>query len=69
MEWYELAAMAIYAQAFIWYGRLSYVQGVLDHRHAPDSPSVRKVIGEESGMRGELVPVRINGRGDSRRAR
>jgi hypothetical protein len=44
MEWYELAILAIYVQAFIWYGRLSYVQGVLDRHHSPDSPRVRKVL-------------------------
>jgi hypothetical protein len=44
MRWYELLMLAMYVQAFIWYGRLSYVQGVLDRHHSPDSPRVRKVL-------------------------
>jgi hypothetical protein len=44
MEWYELVLLAIYVQAFVWYGRLSYVQGVLDRHHSPDSPRVHKVL-------------------------
>ncbi len=36
--------LAAYVQAFVWYGRLSYVQGVLDRHHSPDSPRVRKVL-------------------------
>lgn len=44
MEWFELLMLAAYVQAFVWYGRLSYVQGVLDRHHSPDSPRVRKVL-------------------------
>ncbi len=44
MEWFELLMLAVYVQAFVWYGRLSYVQGVLDRHHSKDSPRVRKVL-------------------------
>jgi hypothetical protein len=67
MSWFELILLAIYIQAFYWYGRLSYVQGVLDRHHAPESKRVRKVL--EAGRR---LPMRLaavlSGRGDSRPA-
>lgn len=44
MPWLELIVVAIYLQAFVWYGRLSYVQGVLDRHHEPDASRVRRVL-------------------------
>ena len=69
MRWFELFTFAIYIQAFIWYGRLSYVQGVLDRHLAPELPKVRKVIEGN----GQPVPARVlagfSARVGSRRAR
>jgi hypothetical protein len=48
MTWFELIALLIYIQAFFWYGRLSYVQGVLDRHHAPQSKRVRKILYPDS---------------------
>jgi hypothetical protein len=51
MGWFDLILLTIYLQAFIWYGRLSYVQGVLDRHYAPQSERVRHVLGEETAAR------------------
>lgn len=53
MPWLELIVLAIYAQAFLWYGRLSYVQGVLDRHHEPGAKRVRRVLRDQA----EAVPV------------
>jgi hypothetical protein len=44
MGWLDLIVLTLYIQAFIWYGRLSYVQGVLDRHYAPRSERVRHVL-------------------------
>jgi hypothetical protein len=44
MRWLDLALLAVYLQAFVWYGRLSYVQGVLERHWTPENPRVRKVL-------------------------
>lgn len=44
MGWIDLIAMTLYLQAFVWYGRLSYVQGVLDRHYTPRSERVRNVL-------------------------
>jgi hypothetical protein len=51
MGWFDLILLTLYLQAFIWYGRLSYVQGVLDRHHTPHSERVRHVLGEETSAR------------------
>jgi hypothetical protein len=44
MEWLDLILLTLYVQAFVWYGRLSYVQGVLDRHYTPGSDRVRNVL-------------------------
>jgi hypothetical protein len=44
MRWLDLALLAVYLLAFVWYGRLSYVRGVLDRHWTPETPSVQKVL-------------------------
>lgn len=55
MPWFELIVAALYLQAFIWYGRLSYVQGVLDRHYDPRAKRVRHVL---EGQRASPLPVR-----------
>ena len=69
MGWLELIVIAIYIQAFYWYGRLSYVQGVLDRHHDPDCRRVRKVLNAGYDHMPARVAAIFNGRGGSRQAR
>jgi hypothetical protein len=68
MSWFELFVLAIYIQAFFWYGRLSYVQGVLDRHHDPDSKPVRKVLEAGYRRRAMRLAAAFSGRGDNHRA-
>jgi hypothetical protein len=51
MGWFDVIVLTLYLQAFIWYGRLSYVQGVLDRHYTPRSDRVRNVLRSGAGER------------------
>jgi hypothetical protein len=55
MPWFELIVAALYVQAFLWYGRLSYVQGVLDRHYDARAKRVRHVLEDH---RASALPVR-----------